>query len=335
MAKQTSLNPKITKQELLESFEELQAKYRKLEQEKLAPSENSSKKHEEEVLKKTANLSQDNLEQEINNLRRRVQVSLEEIREKLLSENDKLNSVREAITIETKNLEEIYNIKLANDALHILIDEYEIKKKDLTEANRILSLSLKENIENQKKEWEREEEEYEYNLKISRKKEEEGYKSKQEKEKEEWFKKVTVKESELEEREKSLKISEVEAEEAKKQIVDFPEKLNRAVAQARKEEQTALTRDFSHEKALLEQKWEAQKGIHEVKINNLEEIIKNANTEIQSLKIALNEANKQGQILAATVVRGISNINQAKEIEQTKDKVERDNSRGGYYQKNG
>jgi hypothetical protein len=325
MAKQNQLSLKSSKAEILEAYEEMSKKHKETEKEKTnSGREEVIKKQEEEIIKRTESYSPDSLENNISDLRKKIQNSLEETREQLVGESAKLEELRQAISVETKKLEEIYNIKLAADTLKIMIADYEIKEKEFNDRKIGGEKTLREEIENQRKEWERENEEYSYNLKLSRKKESDDYRIAKEKEKLEWQKEVSDKELDLKEREENIKKQEVDILSLRKQADDFPKKLEAEINYAKKKKEENLTRDFSYEKELMKQKWLAEKGILEVKINNLENIIKSHEEEAKSLKISLTDANKQAQALAARVVEGISSVNNLKHLKEDRDKREKE-----------
>ena len=325
MAKDITL--KQTKTEIFQAFEQMQEKYRQMEKEKLHPAqEDTVKKEEAKIVEKTSFYSPENLESEIVDLRKKMQNHLDDIMNQLAAESGKLQDLNKSIKIESKKLEEIYNIQLAADTLKILISDYEIKQKEFKEKKENEENSLTKEMTDKRSGWDREREEYKYNLKTERKREEEAYEAERDKTRAEFEAEVAQKKTELAERESILAKQEQENADMKKQIERFPDKLNKAVHDAKRGKEKHLKHEFEHERKLLEQKWMAEKGVLDVNVNNLRQIIDGQKTEITSLKENLTEANLRAQNLAVAVVEGASAAKQIKkEREENERKKDKDN----------
>lgn len=327
MPNQSDVSIKSTKAELFSAYEEMRAKAEEAQKGQLPINQQAViKKEEEKVLEKTAGYVPENLESEINSLKKKIQLNLEGAQEQLIAESGKLSDIRKAIEIETKRLEEIYNIKLAADTLQVLIADLEAKKKELEKQRFEEENILREEISSKKKEWEREQEEYKYNLKLERKKEEDQYNLVQEKKQSEWQAGIDKKEAEISERENEANKKTEEIESIKKQIEEFPKKLESAVNETKEKVQRLMQKDFDTEKRIFDQKSISDKAMFESKIENLQEAIKSQSAEIISLKKSLAESNQRAQDLATTIVENVSGSKQLrmelekKQKEETKDK---------------
>jgi len=318
MSKPTDITSKNTKAEILDAFEEMKSKFKQSEKNKLNSSQNEVKQKEEaKIIEKTKDCTQDNLDNEILSLRKKIQSRLDHTLVQLNEESGKLHTLRKAIAIETKKLEEIYNVELAADTLKILITDHEIKQKELNQQKINQTTQLEEEISSKRKEWDREREEYKYNLKLDREREEENYEAEHARKKFEWEEKVSKKETELQEREETISNQEQENIDMRAKIELFPKKIESIIHDTKRKKEKQLKLEFTHERELLKQKHLAEKGILEVKINNLTNIIKNQESETVSLKQALAEANQKAQNLAVTVVEGASLMN-TKQINDAK-----------------
>jgi hypothetical protein len=318
------INPKSTKAEIIKAFEDAKARFKQLEKEKINQARDQvAAKKEEEILKKTEQADPDNLENNIIELRKKIQKRLDEIAGQLAAEGENLMDLRAAAKIEKKKLEEIYNIQLAADSLKILINEYESKEKELKERHASEEAALKNEIASKKQEWEREQDEYIYNLKLDRHRESETYNSEQAKKKKEWQDFVDEKEAELKSREDFLAKQEAEIIEMRRQIEKFPAKLEKETAEAKQKTEEYLHHEFAHEKRLLEQSWLAEKGIFEVRIKSLQNTIDGQNSEIRSLKENLKDSNERAQNLAVTVVEGASRVKIAEEKRRQEEEVQK------------
>lgn len=319
MTKPGDITSKNTKAEILDAFEEMKLKFKQSEKQKLNSSQNEIKQKEDnKTIEKSKTYTPNNLENEIILLRKRIQNSLDNTMNKLNEESGKLQTLRKAIYIENKKLEEIYNIQLAADSLKILISDYEAKQKEFSYNKAKQEKQFEEESSQKRKNWEREQEEYKYNLTLEREREQETYETEQARKESEWEKKTTKKETEINEREQKLATQEQEIIEMRAKIERFPKKLESIIHETKRRKEKQLRVEFRHEKELLEQKWVAQKGVLEVKINNLESIIEGHTTNINSLKNALTEANEKAQNLAVTVVEGASLVKYSEKVSKEK-----------------
>lgn len=296
---------KSTKADLFKAYEEMRDNFDRAKREQILPMSQQAevKRQEEKVLEKTSGLVPETLENDIISLKKKAQNNLEDLKNQLIEESQKLNDLKKAIEIETAKLEEIHNVKLAADTLQALINEYETKDRELAGKSAEEEAVLDEKISNRKKEWEREQEEYNYNLKINRKKEQDEYSSEQARKQFEWQAGIDKKELEIFQREEIISKKEAEFEDLKKQAEGFPKKLENAVKEARQETEKELQREFSVQKQLSDQQHQGEKMMLEAKIESLLETIKNQFSEIASLKKSLSESSQRAQDLASAVIQ--------------------------------
>ncbi len=325
MAQKQEITARSTKTDLFNAYQEMREKVEGAEKNQLPlPQQAEIKKEEENILEKTANLLPQNLDDDISALNKKMQGTLNGLRDKLVSESEKLTELRKAIEIETRRLEEVHNIKLANDALQTLIADYELKRKEMEKFRAETESSLNDEMEQKKRNWEREQEEYEYNLKLERKKEEDGYELEKNKKKAARQDEIDKKEAALSEKEEILNGREEDIENMRIQIDEFPAKLAETIEKAKEEQRAILQKDFDVQKQLSEEKCNSAKNILETKLENLQEIMKNQNIEIASLKKSLYEANQKAQSLATTIVENasIGKMRQNEEREKEEKKKE-------------
>lgn len=307
MVQKQEITARSAKTDLFKAYQEMREKVEGAEKNQLPlPQQAEIKKEEDYILEKTASLLPQNLDDDIFALNKKMKETLNGLRDKLVGESEKLSELRKAIEIETKRLEEVHNIKLANDALQTLIADYELKQKEMEKFRLETESSLNDEMEQKKRNWEREQEEYKYNLKLERKKEEDAYELEKTKKKSVWQNEIDKKEAVLSEKEEILNGREEDMEHTRTQIDEFPVKLESAVEKAKKEQAEILQKDFDVQKQLSEEKWNSAKNILEAKLDNSQEILKNQNIEIASFKKSLYEANQKAQSLATIIVENAS-----------------------------
>lgn len=126
---------------------------------------------------------------------------------------------------------------------------------------------------------------------------------------------IAARENELSEKEAAANKRKEEIAGLEETVRDFPDKLEKTVAEASQETAENLQKEFAAEKRLLEQEWKGEQNMLVAKINSLQETIKTQALEIKSLKDSLSVANQHAQTLAATVIESVSGAKQAKMTE--------------------
>ncbi|PKP57128.1 MAG: hypothetical protein CVT88_03380 [Candidatus Altiarchaeales archaeon HGW-Altiarchaeales-1] len=313
------LTLKDTKTDMIKAYDELLAKYKEKEQEdKSTGKETEAKnKYEKTLIERTSNDTVESIVKGLTDLKLDLSKTLSVLSDKLTSEANKLGEIQEAITIETKNLEEIHDIKLAAETLGNLISTHERKKKASEEEITAMRAqwekeqeehqrTVKERDEKVKKEREREAEEYNYTLTLSRKKEKDAYGEEKAALKKALKEERESQENELSEREIAVASQEKEIAEIRTKASSFPGELAKAVSDAKKES-TELSENRAKQKAdLLAKEIEGEKKLAELKIKHLEETAAKQTGQIKDLMEQLNKSNLQVQSIATQAIEGAS-----------------------------
>ena len=337
MEKKKEISPKSTKNEILEAYNELFEKSK----EQKPMDRQAIKKNEEEkqIVKDASQQSSEKIIKGLADLKLDIGKSLDSLEEKLVAQYKKLTELQQAINIETKNIEEVYEIKLNADSLGALLlaqkekkaefeADIEQKKGDfdteMTEKKsqwgreqEIFESAKKEREVQTKKERQREEEEYSYNLKLNRKKDTDAYEAKKavlekgivEKkavvEKELVEKKGAV-EKNLSEREAVVSSKEKEFEELKAQVDTFPKQLEKTVKDTEKAVMDKLELKYKHEAQLAVKEIEGERKLYKQSVEALESKIKAQQDLIGQITQKADDAGKQVQHIAVKAIEGAS-----------------------------
>lgn len=247
------VSTKNTKNEILTAYEELLQKVQEKKTEE--PKKIQEKQKQEAIVKNAAELSYEGIVKEIADLKVNLSSVLDKLGSSFVSEFKKFEELQQAIILEQKNLEDLYQLSANTDSLSVMLMAQKEKKeqfeqeiasrktefdekikieKEKFEAETAEKRSLwkkeqeanllkaKEESDELKKKRQREEEEFQYNLKISRKKEADLYEeNKQKLDKELADKKVSF-EKEFTEREAKVKEAENELKELRTRTAAFP-----------------------------------------------------------------------------------------------------------------
>jgi hypothetical protein len=162
---------KNTKNEIIKAYEELLQKVKEKKNED--PKVVQQSKVEKETVTKANSLSSDGIVKDISSLKMNLGTSLDKLEEKLVNEYKILENLQQAIAVEKKNLEELYQISANADSLSALILgqkekkeafelEIEVSKEKWTKEQQQYTEQNKDSKEKLDKERKREEEEYNY-----------------------------------------------------------------------------------------------------------------------------------------------------------------------------
>lgn len=328
MLKIPEVTAKNTKTELFKAYEEMKEIFEQTQNNQLPlPQLDLLKRDESRILEKTKNILPEKLEDDIVLLNKKIQSNLVGIKNELIEESKKLSEIRKAIEIESKKLEEVYNIKLVENTLQTLIADFEAKKEEMEKKRKMMESLSEEDLVMKNKIREREQEEYSYQLKIDRKKEQDEHELAQAKKRAEAADKINKKIMELNEQEQSIANRLKEIENMKKEVESFPKRLEIAIKEAAQNKQKELEKEFVIQKQISEAKWDSERKMLEVKINGLQESVKNQSIEITAVKKSLSEANQRAQNLAIAIVQNTTGLklpkNEITELPQSK-KIDQD-----------
>ncbi len=188
MAKTTkpAARPKRSKAEIDEEFAEIREEVATAREMLEPKAEELRKQKEVEVRRSVEGLTVDAVVGEISNLGLEVSKSLAALSDQLAQEVNRLATVREAVTLEQKELERLHKIDVAATAIDQLVQDYSRQKEQLeaeitaqrtawAEEQKQSEQERKEQEESLKKQRQREGEEYEYRKALERKKAQDKY----------------------------------------------------------------------------------------------------------------------------------------------------------------
>jgi len=270
---------------------EVEKEFSKVVDEAAEQKENTDSKTQElarlrqaEIQQAVEGISVEGVVQNLSNLGLEISKALAEISGKLVSEVERLTSIREAVALQTKELERLHKIDIAATAIDHLVLDYQSQKQTLEaeisaqrenwsaeELQR--AREQKEYEENLKKQRQREVEDYEYRKTLERKKAQDKY----EEETRVLEKKNKEKQEELEkswkQRETSLREREEEGTRLRKEVDEFPARLKMEVDAAVSNAVKSVEQRFEQERMLLKTESESEKRLAELQINALQDCV--------------------------------------------------------------
>lgn len=256
-----------------------------------------------------------------------ISKTLSGLSEKLVGQTQSLANLKEAVSMETKELERLHKIDVVATALDQLLSDYQAKKieqeKEIAdqrvaweEEQNERELGLKEFDDNLKKSRQREKDEYEYQKALERKKEEDSYEEqrrlleRKNKEKQELLEKSWA------EREAKLKENEAQFESLRKESEQFPEKLKVETVKAVAENEKLAGQRYEQQIVMLKKDAETEKRLADQQIQSFKEKVGQQFELIQNLQAELVLAKKQVQDIAERAIDSASGAKTLAHINQ-------------------
>jgi len=303
---------------------EVEKEFSKVVDEAAEQKENTDSKTQElarlrqaEIQQAVEGISVEGVVQNLSNLGLEISKALAEISGKLVSEVERLTSIREAVALQTKELERLHKIDIAATAIDHLVLDYQSQKQTLEaeifaqreswsaeELQR--SREQKEYEENLKKQRQREVEDYEYKKVLERKKAQDKY----EEETRVLEKKNKEKQEEIEkswkQRETALREKEEEGARLRKEVDEFPARLKMEVDVAVSNAVKSAEQRFEQERILLKKESESERRLAELQIQALQDQLARQSAEIEKQRAQVEDAKRQVQDIAIKAIEGAS-----------------------------
>ena len=322
------LSAKNTKNEILAAYEELLQKTQESRTEE--PKKVQEKQIQETAVKNAAASSYEGIVKNMSNLKIELSSSLDKLGDKFVSEFKKFEELQQAIQIEKKTLEDLYQLSANTDSLSVMMLVQKEKKQQYEEEMTALkskfevdmtqtrlewkkeqeetNLKLKEEADFLKKNRQREEEDYQYNLKLNRKKETDLYEEKKLKSEKELADKKTAFEKEFATREAQIKNAESELAELKVRTEAFPAELEKAMSAAVKNATEKLKAEYGFERELTAKQMEGDLKLKEQSIQTLQSKIKDMELTMKELTTKANTAEASVKDIAIKAIESSSKI---------------------------
>jgi len=327
MARVTPSRARRSKAEVQKDFSKLVDEVEQQKETASPKADELSRLRETEIRQAVAEVTVDDVVQRISGLGLEITKSLAQLSEKLVAGVEKLQNVREAVSLETKELERLHKIDIAATALDQLIQDHGKQKEELeaeissrreawAEEERERERQQKELEENLKKQRQREAEEYEYKKSLERKKAQDKHEEemrlleKNNKERQEAIEKG------WQQREAAVKEKEEEWARLKKEVEEFPARLKKEIDAAAAAAVKVVEQRSEQQIVLLKKDSEAEKRFAELQIKSLQDTIARQSVEIETLHKQAEEAKRQVQDIAVKAIEGASGAKALTDVKQ-------------------
>jgi hypothetical protein len=272
-------------------------------------------------------------------LRTLVVSTLSELGDKMSEQAEKLEQLNRAVELQEARLKELHDIEYAADTMSRLTAtyaeerakteaEYEARNRQLEEEYAEKQVQLEKEFDDmkvgferqmdqQRASWEiekenkerqqaREEAEYAYERDRSRRLEEDEYSEKRAELERRLRLMKEEAEKEISERKALIEEKEQEFQRMASEIESFPQRLEAAVAQARKQASAEVRQEMEHRSALKDAEREGERKSLEQTISHLQQVNGSLEERIHELSSQLSDAHKQINMIAEKAVEGAS-----------------------------
>jgi colicin import membrane protein len=326
-SKKGAARPRRSKEETQHEFARIQQDVEAAQESTDAKTAEATRLHETQVRQRVDGVSVETVVQRISGLGLDVSRALATVSEKLTEEVQQLATVREAVALERKELEQLHKIDVAATALDQLVQDHAREKQKLEteiadgrqaweEETARLERERKEQEDGLKKLRQRELEDYEYRRNLERKKAQDKYEEEVRAREKKNLEQQDALEKGWQNREAHLKEREEDLARLKKEVEDFPARLHKeietAALQARKDAEARL----EQQTVLIKKDAETEKRLSELRVKTLEDALARNAAQIAALEKQLAEAKQQVQDIAVKAIEGASGSRTLSHINQ-------------------
>ena len=321
-----SIAVKDSKQQLIQAFQQIIVDRKRLENKIATKQEEAEKAKNKETLEAASTYTVDSIVKGLADLQLEFGSIVNQLSEKLATQNSKLDELNRAREIATQNLQELQQIRIVADTLDILTQEHREKLKTLEEDIARKREALEKEIAQKRKEWQKEQAEYEealqayneslakqrsletdeyqYKLETTRKLNTNAYEAIKRDSEREIQENTQHKQKDWAEREKIIKERQPLFTEYQQKITIFPNEMEEVIKKGREEAIKETSQKAKVEADLFEKDWESTKQSYEAKIQSLEQTIQKQVEQIEGISAQLQTALKQAQDLAMRAFDG-------------------------------
>lgn len=312
------------KNQILREFNQLLSERKKFKARVATKQEQIKIEDDKKILETASSYTVESIVKGLADLQLNFNDQVDGISSQLSAEVIKLVEIGRAIEFETRYLNELRQIRIAAEALNILIQEHEQKSSffeaeaeqkrrdlehEITEAKKNcqkeqseFEATLKQRQERLKKERKKSEADYKYDEERNRKIELDKY----EEQKRTLERKLAEQSEERElnwaERTKIIEANQADLKKYKALVETYPGELEKSIQKTEDEAIKEVQEKADLEAQLFEKEVAADRGVYELKIKSLEETIQKHAGEIETSSSQLHEAMKQVQELAMKTV---------------------------------
>lgn len=308
------------KARILYAFQNILAERQKIESKVATKEQEAAQLEDQRILETVSRYTQDSIVRGLADLQLEFGGIVSGLTTRLTSENRKLAELQRAIAVETQHLQDLQQMRIVADALHILTQEHQEKLTALEKQVTSDRETLTKDMTRIRRQWQQEESEFEvaqaesearleqerdraeadyrYELEQARKIAADEYDQKRRLQERDLQDRAVAKEKQWTEREQVLSTNQAQFQTYQRRADAFATELEEAIKKAREEGIRDVNQDAKVKADLLEREWEGLKQGYELQIQSLEAKIQKQTEQITEISTQLQAAMRQAQDLA-------------------------------------
>ena len=316
----TLATAKDSKAQILQNFQQILADKKKIESKVETKEQSAEKAKNKQLLEVASTYTIDSIVKGLADLQLDFGSITSGLSEKLKQESSKLDELKRAIEIEAEQLQQLQQIRVVADALHILTQEHQEKLTVLEQKSAKEREIIEKDTTQKRKIWGKEQQEFdaevqektaltikqrqgevadhEYDLQRERKIETDAYEETKRTSERDIQESTREKEKNWTEREKLLSDNQAEFEKNQTKAAGFEEELKQAYIKAKEEAIQEVSREAKVKADLVDKEWEGSKEGYELKVQSLQHTISLQTEQIAEISAQLQATMKQAQDLA-------------------------------------
>ncbi len=316
----TLATAKDSKAQILQNFQQILAENKKIESKVETKEQSADKAKNKQLLEVASTYTIDSIVKGLADLQLDFGSITSGLSEKLKQESSKLDELKRAIEIEAEQLQQLQQIRVVADALHILTQEHQEKLTVLEQKSAKEREIIEKDTTQKRKIWGKEQQEFdaevqektaltikqrqgevadhEYDLQRERKIETDAYEETKRTSERDIQESTREKEKNWTEREKLLSDNQAEFEKNQTKAAGFEEELKQAYIKAKEEAIQEVSREAKVKADLVDKEWEGSKEGYELKVQSLQHTISLQTEQIAEISAQLQATMKQAQDLA-------------------------------------
>ena len=316
----TLATAKDSKAQILQNFQQILADNKKIESKVETKEQSADKAKNKQLLEVASTYTIDSIVKGLADLQLDFGSITSGLSEKLKQESSKLDELKRAIEIEAEQLQQLQQIRVVADALHILTQEHQEKLTVLEQKSAKEREIIEKDTTQKRKIWGKEQQEFdaevqektaltikqrqgevadhEYDLQRERKIETDAYEETKRTSERDIQESTREKEKNWTEREKLLSDNQAEFEKNQTKAAGFEEELKQAYIKAKEEAIQEVSREAKVKADLVDKEWEGSKEGYELKVQSLQHTISLQTEQIAEISAQLQATMKQAQDLA-------------------------------------
>ncbi|MBD1821080.1 hypothetical protein H6F51_00895 [Cyanobacteria bacterium FACHB-DQ100] len=318
-----------SKTRILDAFQTILTEQRSVSSRVATRSEEAAKEQDRTVLETVSQYTADGIVRGLADLQLDFGTTITALANRLTTETKKLDDLKRALAVESKNLKDLQQTRIVADALYLITQEHqealrqleqqatrdrETLDRDTTETRKTwqqeqeeFDAQINESSELLNQQRQRQEEDYQYDSARSRRIATDEYEETKRQIEREIRETLEAKEKDWTERERILAADQRLYEEYQQKVTAFPGELEEAVKKAREEGIRDAHQDAKIKADLLEKEWESTQQGYELQIRSLEAKIQKQTEQISEISTQLQTALRQAQELAMRAFDSSSN----------------------------